>query len=140
MIPVERALQEIVVGEKACVRRIISAEEIEIFRKLSGDEKSPIHNDPAYARRHGFKGKLAYGAMLGTLLSQLVGMHLPGRNSMCITQSFKFKKPFYVGDELQLSGVVTAKSMVTQLIDLSLKVTRGEEVIATGGACARLLQ
>jgi len=138
-MPVERSFDSIVVGEESSVERMIRAEDIEVFRGLSGGDRSPIHTDVAYAQAHGFKDRLAYGAMLGALLSELIGMQLPGRNSMCVTQSFEFKKPFYAGDTLKLTGIVSSKSAATQLVELSITVTRGGEAIAAGSARVRML-
>lgn len=139
-MPMERSFDSIAVDEKASVSRTIRAEDIETFRVLSGNDQSPIHTDSTYAQAHGFKEPMAYGAMLGALLSELVGMQLPGRHSMCVTQSFEFKKPFYADDTLILTGVVTSKSIATRLVELSLTVTRGEDVVATGNARVRLFE
>lgn len=138
--PADRPFHTLSVGMTASVVRIISQADVEVFRQLSGNDQNPIHTNISYAQNHGFKKELAYGALLGALLSELVGMKLPGRHALCVTQAFEFKKPFFVGDSLKLVGTVTRISPAIQMIELSLNVTRNSETVATGSAHVRVLE
>ena len=63
---------DIVVGQTAEFSREITAEMMERFRDLSGDE-NPLHKDEDYAKGKGFPGRVVYGMLTSSLYSCLGG-------------------------------------------------------------------
>ena len=63
---------DITVGQTAEFSREITAEMMERFRELSGDE-NPLHKDEAYAKEKGFPGRVVYGMLTSSLYSCLGG-------------------------------------------------------------------
>src|SRR5688572_18243656 len=57
-----------------------------------GDE-SPLHIDDDYARRSGFDRRVMHGAILQGFLSNFVGMHFPGKNSLILAVSLNYHQP-----------------------------------------------
>ncbi|MBM3776036.1 MAG: acyl dehydratase, partial [Acidobacteria bacterium] len=55
----------------------VTADLIDRFVLLSGDN-SAIHVDDAAARARGFRGRVAHGMLLGSLVSAVIGTELPG--------------------------------------------------------------
>ena len=96
----------------------------EQFRAFSKDE-NPLH----------IKQKVAYGNILGYLVSYLVGMGLPTSNVMLISQTIHFKKPSYINDCITLSGVVKTISEAASVIELKLKFTNQNQVTVAIGSC-----
>jgi acyl dehydratase len=67
------------------VQRTFAAEDVAAFAAISGDF-SPLHMDDEYARGTEFGGRVVHGLLVGSLFSQLVGMHLPGKQALYLGQ------------------------------------------------------
>lgn len=89
------------------------------FLRASGDE-NPIHLDGKYAAAHGFRNVVVYGNMLGLMVSHLVGMKLPTKEVILLSESLEFRNPSYVGDEIQLQAVVSNVHEAVQTIEMRL--------------------
>ena len=118
----EYKLEDIKVGQKTQFKVKITKEMIDEFAKLSGDY-NPLHMDDDYANSTGFKKKVCHGMMLASFFSKLVGMHIPGRNALYMSQSLKFISPCFVNDEIVVEGEVLDKSTSTRIITLRTKIT-----------------
>jgi acyl dehydratase len=119
------------VGATFSASLTMSASVIETFRELSADHNA-IHCESAYARRHGFREPIAYGNLLGVLLSKLVGMHLPTGEVIILRESIDFKNPVYKGDEVELRATVASIHEAVSSVQLKLNFTVGEGQVATG--------
>src|SRR5512132_507853 len=110
------------VGERAERSMRIGDEQIEAFAQLSGD-RNPVHFDDAFAKRIGFEGHIAHGAVTASLLSAVLGMDLPGPGSVFLEQRVRFLRPVRPGDTitaaLEVAKVRTDKPIVT----LAAKIT-----------------
>jgi 3-hydroxybutyryl-CoA dehydratase len=71
---------------------------------------------------------------LGALVSQLIGMHLPGRDSLLVRETLEFKKPVYVDDVVIVRGTLASKSESTHLVEMTIAIERGNDTVATGVA------
>lgn len=134
-----RTFDSISIGDAASVERTIRAEDVRTFAEVSGDY-SPLHVDDTYVRTTVFGKRVVHGAFISSLVSQLVGMRLPGKYALLMRESLEFKKPAFIDDTIVVAGTVITKSEATKIIELAITVTRGEDVIATGSAHARVLQ
>jgi len=103
------------------------------YAGASGDF-NPLHTDDAFARSKGFDGAVVYGALMVAKVSQLIGMRLPGRDSVWASVSLDFRKPLYVAQPAQVEGVVTDVSESTGMVALKLTVRAAGKVLAKGTA------
>src|ERR1041384_6826910 len=103
------------------------------FAELSGDF-NPLHVDEDFARKKGYEGCVAYGALLVAKVSQLIGMRLPGRDSVWASVSFDFKRPLYVGREAEVEGTLVNVHQATGMVELALVVRSNGRVLAKGKA------
>jgi 3-hydroxybutyryl-CoA dehydratase len=92
------------------------------FAKITGDY-SPIHMEEAYAGTTKFKQRISHGMLVGSFFSRLVGMHLPGKNSVLLSYSIKHLLPCFLDQEIVVEGIVTEKSTSTRIITLKATVT-----------------
>ena len=76
---------------------------IKIFR-----DKNPLHIDDKFALVKGFKSKVMHGNILNGFLSYFIGECLPTKDVIIHSQEIQFKKPVYLGDELDLIVQVVA--------------------------------
>jgi len=72
---------------------------IETFAKATGDY-NPIHMDTEFSKAAFFKAPIAHGMLLAGIISRLIGMNFPGTGTIYLSQTLKFLKPVYVGDNL----------------------------------------
>jgi acyl dehydratase len=138
MIAVDHSIGDIKVGDSASFRRSFTDADVEAFAKLSGDE-NPLHTDDAYAATTHFGRRLVHGMLVGSLCSTLVGMYLPGKHCLYLEQNLSFKKPVHIGDELLVSGTVTAKSESTSVLTISISITNGTAEVVQGMAKVKLI-
>ncbi len=134
-----RTFESLKIGDAASVARAIGEDDIAQFSELSGDH-NPLHVDDSYAGTTSFKRRVVHGMFIGSLVSQLVGMRLPGKYALLMRESLEFKNPAFIGDAIVVAGTIVAKSEATKVIELAITVTRGETTIAIGSAHVRVLQ
>jgi 3-hydroxybutyryl-CoA dehydratase len=130
---------ELAIGLTRSFRRSITEEDIDDFGRLSGDT-SPLHTSDAYAAAQTqYPRRLVHGMHLASLLSCLVGMHLPGFRSVCLSQSFDFVQPVYAGQEVEVIGEIVSKQDPIRTIILRTRVLAGGAVCVKGKAIVRVL-
>lgn len=134
----DRTFESIEVGEVCAREHTIGTSAISSFANLSGDY-NPLHTDPVYAETTAFKKPVVHGMYLGALVSELVGMHLPGARCLLVKETLEFKLPVYTGDTISISVTVVHKSDVAHLLELSIKITRGNDVVAEGAVYTKVL-
>jgi acyl dehydratase len=135
----DRTFESIEVRETCVRERTITAEDIEIFAKLSGDY-NPLHVDAAYATQTQFNKPVVHGMLLGALVSELVGMHLPGMRCLLVKESLEFKLPVFANDTVRIEGVIVHKSEAARLLEIKITITRGADTVAEGVVHAKVLE
>lgn len=133
--------EQLKVGMSASFLRIISADDVDRFAALSGDV-SPIHSNDEAAMDRGLDGRIVHGMLLGALASQMVGVHLPGSNSLLQSMKMTFVKSVSPGEELLVSGCIEAISPATRTVVVRIKILSAKEhrVMARGVAQVGLLE
>lgn len=126
------------VGEVFETRLLMSAEVIEKFRDISADTNA-VHGDAAYARAHGFREPIVYGNLLGALISNLVGMHLPSSEVIILRESIDFRNPAYRGDVVKLRATVASVHEAVSSVQMKLEFTTEGGQIATGTCVIKCL-
>jgi 3-hydroxybutyryl-CoA dehydratase len=87
------------IGMKATRTKTISAEEVETFARISGDD-NPIHLDDAYAATTRFGRRIAHGMLTAGIISALLANDLPGPGTVYLSQTLNFKAPVYLGETI----------------------------------------
>ena len=112
----------------------ISEEMIERFAQATGDH-NPIHFNEDYAKGTIFKTRVAHGMLQAGILSGVLGTRFPGLGTIYLSQSLKFLKPVFIGDEitfhLRVLELIKEKSRVR--LETVCINQRGETVL-TGEA------
>jgi 3-hydroxybutyryl-CoA dehydratase len=94
-----RKFESIEIGETAKFTKTITETDIYLYCGISGDF-NPLHVDQLYANKAIFKGRVAHGMLVASLISNVLGMKLPGPGTIYISQDIKFFKPAYINDTL----------------------------------------
>lgn len=136
----DKSYEEILVGEKASLSKVISEEDIICFSKISGDI-NPIHLDEDFAKKSLFKKKIAHGILTSSLISAVLGTKLPGINTLYLSQTLKFLAPVFIGDELTAVVQVMSKNDDKRIIELKTSIFNQENVeVVTGEAVVKKLK
>ena len=113
---------ELFIGMSANFKRKIDGEMITSFAQVSGDS-NPLHIDSDYARRSGFKDQIAHGMLCSSLFSELVGVHLPGKNCLLTDISVVFSKPVFINDEVTVDGSISQLSPAFKSAKIDATIT-----------------
>ncbi len=93
------------VGQKASISRKYTKDDVEYFAQLSGDF-NPVHLDEEFANESRFGKPILHGLLTASLLSGLLGNHLPGHGVIYLGQTIRFTKPVYIDDTVTASAEV----------------------------------
>lgn len=133
------SFDEISVGDSAEFSRQITEQDVRDFARLSGDT-NPLHVDSTYASTTQFKKCAAHGMLVASLFSQFVGVHLPGKYCLYLSQDIIFRHPVFAGDTIKVRGRAVRKSESTRIIELALEAIVNGVVVADGTARVKVLQ
>ena len=128
--PSEFSFVEIEIGMQKSFQVVISEGMLDDFAKLSGDD-NPLHMNEEYASSTSFKKRVCSGMFLSSFFSRLVGMYLPGKHALHISQSLNFVNPCFIGETITVEGKVIDKSLATKIIKLETTITNesGKRII-----------
>lgn len=113
-------MSDLKVGMTESFTRTVTAEMMEKFYEISGDE-NPLHLDAEFAKKKGFGDRVVYGMLTASLISTMGGVYLPGRHCLIQGVETKFLRPVFIGDELTVTGEVS--DVRPELNYLEVKVT-----------------
>lgn len=111
-----RTIEELKIGDFEEFSKTISESDIYMFAGISGD-MNPAHIDEPYAAKTFFKGRIAHGILVGSFISTVIGMKIPGPGTIYLEQHYKFLAPVRIGD------TITAKVEVVEIKSEKNKVT-----------------
>lgn len=111
------------VGDSHSLSRTFTQADVDAYAKLIGDH-NPIHLDANAARTAGFPNTICHGVLVGSLFSTIMGMHLPGPQSVYMQQSFQFTAPVFVGDEVTATVRVKQFHKDKKMLWLDTTVTK----------------
>ncbi|MEK7180800.1 MAG: MaoC family dehydratase [Patescibacteria group bacterium] len=132
---------EIMVGNRASFSLVITEKLVNNFSEISGDT-NPLHVDEEYASRTHFGHRIAHGMLAGALFSKLIGMHLPGKYSLYLSQTLYFHNPIWLGAAVSVCGEVTHKTDATKtvIIHTSAEDTKSKKLLVDGDALVKLFK
>ena len=108
------------------------------FSKISGDY-NPLHNNVEYAKSKGFDGVVVYGGLLISQISQIIGMHLPGNNSIWNGLNVSFVNPLKVNQKAVIVATIVHISKATSSFKFNIRILHDEIVILKGSADITIL-
>jgi len=99
-------LEDLSIDMSASMEKTISAQDVDLFASLSGDN-NPIHLDDEYAKSTSFGQRIVHGMFSAALISAVAGTKLPGSGGVYLSQSLKFRKPIFIGNTAVATLTVT---------------------------------
>lgn len=102
------------IGDSYSGKFIATDEVIRDIARISGDQ-NPVHLDDSYAANTVFGKRIAHGLFCLNAISMILGNHFPGNGTILLSQTFDYKRPVYIGDEIEvtltISEIVQEKSI-----------------------------
>lgn len=129
---VDRAFEEIRVGDKASFTKTISECDVYAFAGITGDF-NPIHVNQEFAAQSRFKQRIAHGMLSASFISTVIGTELPGVNTVYLSQEVKFTAPVYFGDTLTAEAEVLEKREDKRILTLKTIVTNQHGKVVVDG-------
>ena len=128
--PSEYSFDEIELGMQKSFKVNISENMLNEFGR-STEDYNPLHMSEEYASSTSFKKRVCSGMFLSSFFSRLVGMYLPGKHALHISQSLNFVNPCFIGETITVEGKVIDKSPATKIIKLETTITNesGKRII-----------
>ena len=128
--PSEYSFDEIELGMQKSFKVNISENMLNEFGR-STEDYNPLHMNEKYASSTSFKKRVCSGMFLSSFFSRLVGMYLPGKHALHMSQSLNFVNPCFIGETITVEGKVIDKSPATKIIKLETTITNesGKRII-----------
>ena len=126
-------LDDFVPGQTAERRHVITDADILAFAGLTGDY-SPLHVDDDFARRSRFGRRLAHGLLTASFITGIIGMDLPGRNGIYMSQNLRFRRPVFIGDAVLVRATLAAIDREKSRITLTTACLVNAETVVEGEA------
>ena len=128
------------VGRTATITHTITAEDVQKFADLTGDD-NPLHVNREFAEKTSFKGMVAHGMLSASFISTIIGKKLPGEGALWLSQNLEFLLPVRIGDTLEITGTVTAFSPSQSILDLQIQiVNQHRQTVLTGTSRVKVLK
>lgn len=120
------------VGQSAKRSREVTARDIELFTKISGDY-NPIHYDEELARTTRFGGIVVQGGVTSAILNAVVAEELPGPGTVFLQVNWNFKAPVRPGDTIIGEVKVTKVREDKPITELETRVSLPDGMIVLDG-------
>jgi 3-hydroxybutyryl-CoA dehydratase len=124
--------EDLSIGQEATRSNEVTEAVIVAFADVSGD-KNPVHLDADYAAGTFFKERIAHGVLSGAFISAVVGMDLPGKGAIYVSQTLNFKAPVKIGD-IVVATVKIIELMPKRRARFSTVCTVGGKTVVEGEA------
>jgi 3-hydroxybutyryl-CoA dehydratase len=126
-------IEKIHVGEKTSIRKLMIEADVISFSQTSEDF-NPVHLDKEYAENSRYKGQIVHGLMAASLFSGLFGTKLPGMGCVYKSQNLKFKRPIYIGDEVEACIEVISVNKEKKVVGFRTTCLVNRKVMIDGDA------
>jgi len=136
----EFTFEKIEIGQEAIFERSFTEKEIFSFSQLTGD-LNPMHVDPKYTKQTEYGGVIVHGMLVASLFSTLVGMYLPGKYCVYLSQDIKFRRPVKPNEKVKVRGRVKNKIDSLRILEIETEILNEfGEVAINGEAMVKVLK
>lgn len=135
---VNKTFDELTPGDSAELRRLVTADDLYVFAIASGNH-NPMHLTDSDRDGDGRCERVAPGMFVASLISAVLGMHLPGTGTVYRRQTLSFHALAHAGEELICrvevrkkleGGALLLATTVRRMQDDSLILSGEAEVLA----------
>lgn len=133
-----KTFDEIKIGDGASFNKVLTKNDIEFFAVITGNA-NPVHLNEDYAEKHLDNHKVVgHGAWVISLISNLLGNHIPGPGTVYVSQESQFHHRVEVGDTLTISIKAVEKKTEGQIVVFEAKaINQKGDLVLTGKSIVR---
>lgn len=128
----ELSYDDIAVGDQASFSKTLAESDIYMFAGITGDF-NPMHVDQEYAKTTVFGERIAHGMLTASFISTVLGMKLPGPNTIYLSQNVRFLAPVRIGDTVKVTAEVVEKIDLKRQIRLHTKIVNQHGTVVADG-------
>ena len=110
----------------------MSEDLLSLFIKVS-DDRAPGHMDDEHARRLGFPRRLIHGFLVGCGYSRILGMFLPGGDTVIHKLELEMIAPVYLEDVIEYEVAVGRVVASVKTVILNLSAVNQNGVVVNRG-------
>ncbi|MEH6940555.1 MaoC family dehydratase [Bacillus sp. JJ722] len=126
--------EDLKIGDEASFSKTVSEADIYHFAGITGDF-NPLHVDKEFAKTTIFKERITHGILTAGFISTVIGMKLPGINTIYLSQNLNFLAPVKIGDTVTAQVKVMEKKDQKKIIRLQTIVkNQHDELVINGEA------
>lgn len=126
--------EDLKIGDEASFSKTISEADIYHFAGITGDF-NPLHVDKEFAKTTIFKERITHGILTAGFISTVIGMKLPGVNTVYLSQNLNFLAPVKIGDTVTAQVKVMEKKDQKKIVRLQTIVkNQHDEIVINGEA------
>ncbi len=122
------------VGARATWTRTFSADDVELYARITGD-RNPLHFDPEFAAARRPGRLIVHGGLTTGLFNALVAEVLPGPGSVFLHQEWDYPAPAYIGDMVTAEAEVVAARADKPITTLRCVARREDGTEGLRGEC-----
>jgi len=122
------------IGASATRTRTFTAEDVELFARISGD-RNPLHFDAEFAARTRVGRLVVQGGLTTGLFNALVAMDLPGPGSVFLHQEWDYPAPVFMGDTVTAEATVIEARADKPITRLRCVARRADGTEVLQGEC-----
>ena len=126
-------VEDLAPGDSRSLTKTIGDAEVAVFAELSED-RNPIHLCDEAAAASPFGERVAHGMLSASLFSAIIGERLPGRGTIYLGQSLRFRAPVRIGDEVTATVTVLEVTPERRRARLLCEARVGETLVIDGEA------
>ncbi|MEL7346425.1 MAG: MaoC family dehydratase [Pseudomonadota bacterium] len=131
--PTTICIEDLEIGLTRSLTKTVTDHDIRLFAEVSMD-CNPVHLDDDYAQETIFAGRVAHGMLTASLISAVIGEHLPGHGSVYLGQSLKFLAPVRPDDTVEARVTVTAIDHAKRRVTLDCACVVAGKAVLKGEA------
>jgi 3-hydroxybutyryl-CoA dehydratase len=126
--------EDLKIGDEASFSKTVSEADIYHFAGITGDF-NPLHVDKEFAKTTIFKERITHGILTAGFISTVIGMKLPGINTIYLSQNLNFLAPVKIGDTVTAQVKVMEKKDQKKIVRLQTIVkNQHDEIVINGEA------
>jgi len=122
------------VGARAMWTRTFSADDVELYARITGD-RNPLHFDESFAAARRPGRLIVHGGLTTGLFNALVAEVLPGPGSVFLHQEWDYPAPAYIGDTVTAEAEVVAARPDKPITTLRCVARREDGTEVLRGEC-----
>ena len=130
-------IEDLHVGMTACFSRTLTEADIIVFAGLSGDN-NPVHFNEEYASTTAFRGRVAHGFLVASLISAALSNRLPGPGAIYREQQLRFRAPVCPGDTVHATVTVKQVDLDKAIAVLETVCQVRDRVVIDGEATVQM--